>query len=72
LALLSEEVEHDEEFLALVGRAVVALAQEKRALSYDTLCSRLAGLADSADDDELVISCWRARQLLKNSVRIVK
>lgn len=72
MALLFEEVEHDEEFLALVGRAVVALAQERRALSYDALCSRLAGLADSADDDELVISCWRARQLLKNSARIIK
>lgn len=69
---LIEETEHDAEFLALVGRAVVALAQEKRALSYDALCSRLGGLADSADDDELVINCWRARQLLRNTVRLVK
>ena len=72
MALLSEEVEHDAEFLALVGRVVVALAQERRALSYDALCSRLAGLADSADDDELVMSCWRARQLLKSNVRLIK
>ncbi|MFD1803567.1 hypothetical protein ACFSFZ_15395 [Mixta tenebrionis] len=72
MALLSEEVELDEEFLALVGKAVVALAQERRPLSYDALCSRLCGLADSADDDELVINCWRARQLLKNSVRLIK
>ncbi|GLR09323.1 hypothetical protein COO59_03870 [Mixta theicola] len=72
MAWLSEEIEHDAEFLALVGRAVVALAQERRALSYDALCSRLGGLADSADDDELVISCWRARQLLKNSVGLIK
>lgn len=72
MALLSDEVEQDEEFLALVGKAVVALARERRPLSYDALCSRLSGLADSADDDELGINCWRARQLLKNSVRLVK
>ncbi|MDR7342454.1 hypothetical protein J2X14_000842 [Pantoea alhagi] len=72
MSWLSEDVEHDSEFLALVGRAVVALAQERRALSYDALCSRLGGLADSADDDELVISCWRARQLLKSSVGLIK
>ncbi|ARJ43659.1 hypothetical protein B1H58_17475 [Pantoea alhagi] len=72
MSWLSEDVEHDSEFLALVGRAVLALAQERRALSYDALCSRLGGLADNADDDEMIISCWRARQLLKNSVGLVK
>lgn len=72
MALLSDDVEHDAEFLTLVGKAVVALAQERRALSYDALCSRLGGLADSADDDELVINCWRACQLLKNSVGLIK
>jgi hypothetical protein len=72
LIALSDEVELDEEFLALVGKAVVALAQEKRPLSYDALCSRLSRLADSADDDELIINCWRARRLLKNSVSLIK
>ena len=72
MSWLSDEVEQDAEFLALVGKAVVALAQERRALSYDALFSRLGGLADSAEDDELVINCWRARQLLKNSVGLIK